>query len=844
MRPLELRLRNFRSFFGDGHTFDFRDRHLVGIVGPIGAGKSTILDAIVFALYGRTPRINRSTKSLIHQRADHAAVALRFEVDGQIWEAVRQLRARGQSQHALYLYEEDTPDPDAALEKIMLEGEVNERIEALLGLDYDAFGRSILLAQGQFDEFLNSPPAGRDKVLKGVFGHERIDAMRELAKVRAKDTNHEVEKLGIRLEQVEAAAGRLARRREALAALARRIRSLEAVQPDFQKLTESMETTLTRVEAGMARFTELSQMAEKLPDADRSEEVLATAERARQRRSALAIDLEAAHEKVAEADASVKSSEFVERSARLKEASELIVRLEGRRDAANVANSQLVDAGTRLETSQAGLEAKAEVVGKAEGELSSVAVIAATSSERLAHAESSLMDARHADMATALRHQLTAGHACPVCEQPVHKVPSASSEIDMASAEVTVELARGERDRAEGALRSATASLEAERMALTSADTRLEESRKDQRMAEEVATEANDVVSASLREIVLLLGEGDPMDRLEAERVAIDQLGGLVETARKVVEEVRRLLDDAISTEQEADRTLGDLRTQLVALATHLDAAGTLPDDSPAALRTALVSLRDGWGANIAELQHAIETDEASVVVIKGRLAEIREALQIEGSLSDALAAVRAEANVAESEIAKDEAVVTSAADVVAERDRLEIIGESYRRLASDLSDAKFIRFLLDEERRTLGELGSNHFQRLSSGRYRFSDDGTFRVVDLTAADALRKADSLSGGETFLASLGLALGLSEMVGRTGGRLDAFFLDEGFGSLDSEHLDLAMEGIEALVTEQMRRLVVVVSHVPELRHRIEDLIVLDKDPVTGDSIVMSGAVADD
>ena len=104
----------------------------------------------------------------------------------------------------------------------------------------------------------------------------------------------------------------------------------------------------------------------------------------------------------------------------------------------------------------------------------------------------------------------------------------------------------------------------------------------------------------------------------------------------------------------------------------------------------------------------------------------------------------------------------------------------------------------------------------------------------------MRKADSLSGGETFLASLGLALGLSEMVGRTGGRLDAFFLDEGFGTLDSEHLDLAMEGIEALVTDHEHRLVVVVSHVPELRHRIEDLLVLDRDPVTGDSVLISGA----
>ncbi len=76
-----------------------------------------------------------------------------------------------------------------------------------------------------------------------------------------------------------------------------------------------------------------------------------------------------------------------------------------------------------------------------------------------------------------------------------------------------------------------------------------------------------------------------------------------------------------------------------------------------------------------------------------------------------------------------------------------------------------------------------------------------------------------------------------MVARTGGRLDAFFLDEGFGSLDPEHLDLAMDGIEALVADGQERLVVVVSHVPEMRDRIEDLIVLDRDAVTGDTRVL-------
>ena len=119
----------------------------------------------------------------------------------------------------------------------------------------------------------------------------------------------------------------------------------------------------------------------------------------------------------------------------------------------------------------------------------------------------------------------------------------------------------------------------------------------------------------------------------------------------------------------------------------------------------------------------------------------------------------------------------------------------------------------------------------------RFSADGDFHIVDLTSADAVRRADSLSGGETFLASLALALALAEMVARTGGRLDAFFLDEGFGSLDPEHLDLAMEGIEQLASGAANRLVLVVSHVAEMRHRIEDLIELDRDPVTGDTIVV-------
>jgi exonuclease SbcC len=147
---------------------------------------------------------------------------------------------------------------------------------------------------------------------------------------------------------------------------------------------------------------------------------------------------------------------------------------------------------------------------------------------------------------------------------------------------------------------------------------------------------------------------------------------------------------------------------------------------------------------------------------------------------------------------------------------------------------------VLEEERAALAELGSAHLEELTGGAFRFSDDDAFRVLDLNAGGAERSADSLSGGETFLASLALALALAEMVTRGGGRLDAFFLDEGFGSLDPEHIDRAMDGIGRLVANDEGRLVVLVSHVAEMRDAIEDLIVLDKHDVTGDTIVRSGA----
>jgi exonuclease SbcC len=199
-------------------------------------------------------------------------------------------------------------------------------------------------------------------------------------------------------------------------------------------------------------------------------------------------------------------------------------------------------------------------------------------------------------------------------------------------------------------------------------------------------------------------------------------------------------------------------------------------------------------------------------------------------------------AAAAEERVRGVEETIAAAADLDERLEAAHAALATARRLRDDLQPSRFLAWLLGEERASLGELASTHFEELTDGDYRFADDDTFRIVDRNAGGAIRDPDSLSGGETFLASLALALALADMVTRGGGRLDSFFLDEGFGSLDPEHIERAMRGIEHLVGSGGDRLVILVSHVEQMHELLEDLIVLDKDEYAGTTRILAGAIA--
>ena len=203
--------------------------------------------------------------------------------------------------------------------------------------------------------------------------------------------------------------------------------------------------------------------------------------------------------------------------------------------------------------------------------------------------------------------------------------------------------------------------------------------------------------------------------------------------------------------------------------------------------------------------------------VQKENLANREQAAQREGALGQAVQ--QAEQQLAQAATATAEIAIHD------ERHRLS------RELHTELQSNHFVDFLLRESLELLAQDASTRLMQFSIGRYELATvKGDFLVVDHQNGDERRSVRTLSGGETFLASLALALSLSEHlpeISGTGGAvaLESLFLDEGFGSLDAESLDLAVQGLEALA--EGNRMVGVISHIEELSERMPSRVHVEK-----------------
>ncbi|MFL6130741.1 MAG: SbcC/MukB-like Walker B domain-containing protein, partial [Mycobacteriales bacterium] len=416
-----------------------------------------------------------------------------------------------------------------------------------------------------------------------------------------------------------------------------------------------------------------------------------------------------------------------------------------------------------------------------------------------------------------------AGEPCPVCEQPVTELPASLAGVLPLPGLPAAPPAAGGMTAADARIAAADAAVERLQQDWQAANRDL------QQVAARVGAQA--ARAAELR--AALDGQPDAaavvaaladLDRVEAEARAAD----------RVLREARRRRDGAARADQAAQARLADGRTALDRARDPLVRLGAPPpgrDDLAAdwlALAEWALAAADERGELLAAAAEAVTAAETDLASRSDSLAEQLRAAGVAVPADRALAETAAAAVAATLQEARSAAARVAerraeAAELVASRDAAEQDARVAKLLGQVLRADGFERWLLASALDVLVADAGRTLLELSGGQFELTHDGRdFAVVDHADADSLRPVRTLSGGETFQASLALALALSaQLAGLAAAgtaRLDAIVLDEGFGSLDEATLDVVAGTLEGL-TAGGDRMVGVVTHLPALAERV-------------------------
>ena len=784
MRPIRLELEGFTAY-RELTVCDFEGVDLFVVTGPTGSGKSSLIDALTFALYGSVSRYGNPNlvHPVISQGKLEAKVRFDFSVGGKSFTAVRVVRrTRGGA---------TTREARLESEGRTIAGnadEVTARVREILGLDFIQFTTCVVLPQGEFARFLHDKPAERQDLLTKLLGVGVYETMGTLARIREAEAT---QKAALHREELERMADVS---QESTTAARARVTELEAMKKEI----ESREPEL---EALRLELATLRSEAKKLEGEKKLLEGVPMPADA----ASLSKKIEAARESLARL-----------RSDR-GDAEDALA-------AAERAFSRLPDAGTltELERSHRELDERRRRRTAAEREAETAKKELARSEEEKTGAEveelsarTRLEEARRELAAHDLQGHLEKGEPCPVCRKPIEAVPKGMLPPALAGPEKAASKAGREKTRAESAWHEASksAALAVEKArAIVREIEALEKRLLNARSLAEIASELESLTAAEsrralAREKVRLAREAEKRLEKEGERLSGEERRAF------------RLFDEA----RDRVAPLGPPPADRESLAqAWSELAGWAREELP---RRTAASQRAGEAAKAAESER-----ERKLAQIASRCRGLQ--IPVDGKPRDAVVTALAKA---EQEVEQIEARIERASclreAVKKEADEANVAGA----LGQHLKSTGFERWLLEEAFRRLVTGATAILNELSSGQYSFEYDDrlNFEVVDHRNADERRSARTLSGGETFLASLALALTLAEqtveLAAEGSARLESLFLDEGFGTLDDETLEVVASAITELGARG--RVVGVVTHQQNLAATIPVQYRVSKNPVT-------------
>ncbi len=871
MRPLSLSMSAFGPYAGT-QVLDFSelgDKRFFLVNGPTGAGKTSILDAITFALYGDTSGDERVAADMRSQFAEpHTLTEVTFDFavgseTYRVWRRPAQQRPKLRGAG----FTPVTPDAtlfrlppgftgnagdDAVIESDVLASgvrDVNGAVEGLLGFSSDQFRQVVLLPQGRFREVLSADVRQREEILRQLFRTDRFASITEFMKVRRNELNQAMKSTQDRRSGVLEAAGVESREeletRHAEAAEALKVADVAreqavVVATAARKALDDGKAAAEVLREAVAAEDALKTIDARKPEIDSAREELNAARKAQAVEAADKL-LAAREGDEVGARAALETAEAALPAAETAFAKACTLLEEAEAAGAEVREIDRLEKEVAEASRQADdLDALATAVGDlatADGALERARQAAGACDEALAKAKIAADQAEaawRAGQAAVLASTLAVGAPCPVCGSTDHPVPAAPHEGAPTESELEV-------------VRSA---VEAARTAQASAQAGVARCEEAQRGAAKRVGEQHK-----------RLGKAAELDRTEVRTNAAQLANRVAELHKERVKAEKALATCRASKEAAQKRQTQAtvvVETARTALGVASEAVANARSDFEAALAEAGFESADVYrvvrraGAEIDRLESLVSSFDGERTSARNRVERARDAAKLVKEAPDLLALAAAcetaeeAARQAEGEWAaanKDTGRWKQALDTLDELERQAAGLYTRYALVGRLADVacgdnplrlSFQRYMLGTYLDEVLDHASFRLVRMTGGRYRLQRKSVvgdarraagleLEVFDETAGEA-RPASTLSGGEGFLASLALALGLAEAVqAHAGGvRLETIFIDEGFGSLDPQALDEAIDTLLDLAsgTSGTGRLVGVISHVPELRQRID------------------------
>lgn len=922
MRPIKLTMEGFTSF-RRRTEIDFTALDLFAITGPTGSGKTSIIDAITYALYGQTVRLgSKVLGELITQGAPRLSVMLEFESHNKRYRIARVLKRSGPGSVRLETVESDGDHPFDGGSR-----DITAQVTKIIGLDFDAFTKAVVLPQGQFDRFLRGDPAERRQILEALLNLGMYREMMQRANARHKERQTERELITTQLQREYADAT---------------LENRQALVDEIVKLTSHagiVNTELERAEKLRTPAVELRQKREAAAASDRAskaaeEQLASQVKREAQLLSELqkheenSRDLEREsrhvpydeelHQKLLalrpvaeqlesrERDHTSKVQEKNKKSDELNATEKKLEAAKRNYRQAAEKHKRAQDEYTRAKEKFAVLRKKygsAEIVEHVAQEIERIDEV----EQQLVHdqQEQATLEKRQMDLAgkieqlkmeeaqakklhaeakeayestirrhsaVDLRKHLKAGEPCPVCDQAVVRLPKRIPTAKVDDAKAVVEEREVGWQKKQRALAKADADLAALPTQLQSARGNVA---RASRQITDTKKKSERIVGnvpwvdclASLKRVAAELRGAE--SACEARESASRKAAGEDTNAKEDLSRVERELAVLTETIQSLKKQIGGAEADIERLRARLEGVGDFKTiQTQLSAQEKAKQRRNEIENKIIQAEKAREQSQkqcvqvgAVIASLKGKLEILNgavaktkaESVQIELTLKKNLAGLtlpegRDEAEQIEQflnhlrqkcseftrQIEQKQARVEQLEIRIVEADHkraraaeLERAAFLYGQLGNLLRADQFIQFVLEGAFAFLCNEGTRQLMTLSQGRYSFCTEGNeFHVIDHWNADERRSVRTLSGGESFLASLGLALALASSVSQFADgsgpfKLDALFLDEGFSTLDAETLNVAVEALQAL--QEGDRMIAVISHVTDLAERLPSRI---------------------